>query len=260
VDTSSDSLRGPLPASGGVPLRVAAYIRISDAIRSGALPRASLLPSEAELVELLGVSRTVIREALIFLEEDGLIRSRRGIGRFVSEQIPRSGIERVQPPEIMLAGDGTATIERTLTGLQETTAALVTDALGLAERDPSWLAESVVQRDGTVVGLVQEHLPAPDALTGPLAPVAAALEKLSPDQTVLAALLADPDLRHAGNGTTVISVGTAGASRARLLGVADSDPILVLTRRLRLADRPFYLSKTLVNQQETHVSIAHTTL
>jgi GntR family transcriptional regulator len=260
MHTSLDALRGPLPTFGGVPLRVAAYMRISDAIRSGALPRASLLPSEAELVELLGVSRTVIREALIFLEEDGLIRSRRGIGRFVSEQIPHSGIERVQAPEVMLAGDGTATVERTQTLDQEGAASLVRQALGLAESDPSRLVESVIRRGSTVVGLVQEHLPAPDALTGPLASVGAALEALSPQQTVLAALLADTDLRLAGNGTTVISIGTAGASRARLLGVPETEPVLVLTRRLRLGDRPFYLSKILVNQHETHVSVAHNTL
>src|SRR5690625_7373209 len=72
--TSADEIfPGTVTATAGVPLRVAAYMRISDAIRSGVLPRSSLLPSEADLGRALGVSRTVIREALILLEEDGQI-------------------------------------------------------------------------------------------------------------------------------------------------------------------------------------------
>ena len=65
-----------------------------------------------ELVELLGVSRTVVREALIFLEEDGFIRSRRGIGRFVAERLPVAGLERVEAPERLLVPEG-GEVERT---------------------------------------------------------------------------------------------------------------------------------------------------
>lgn len=53
------------PPHAGVPLRVAASMRISDAIGGGAVQPGILLSSEAELVELLEVSRTVVREALI---------------------------------------------------------------------------------------------------------------------------------------------------------------------------------------------------
>ena len=43
------------------------------------------LPSEAELCKELKVSRTVIRQALVELEQEGLIRKRKGIGSFVAE-------------------------------------------------------------------------------------------------------------------------------------------------------------------------------
>lgn len=56
---------------------------LRQAILSGAYEPGSQLPTEAELVEMLGASRTVVREALRVLEEDGLIFRRHGVGTFV---------------------------------------------------------------------------------------------------------------------------------------------------------------------------------
>ncbi|MEA5455991.1 GntR family transcriptional regulator [Sinomonas sp. JGH33] len=257
MNTVESALRGPLPTHGKVPLRVAAYMRISDAIRSRALPPASLLPSESELVDLLGVSRTVVREALIFLEEDGLIRSRKGIGRFVSEQLPRSGIEKVQAAEVMLADGGTVRVERIERSLQETTASFAAEALHLAESDPSWFIESVILRNETPVALVQEHLPTPDAFAEELSAVAAILADPPPGQTILGAILA-AGLRPS-KGVTDISAGTAGTHRAKLIEASAAQPVLLLTRTLQLNDRAFYISKILVDPRKTHVSVAHST-
>ena len=46
----------------------------------------SQLPSEAELINMLNVSRTTIREALRSLEDDGLVIRRQGVGTFVLER------------------------------------------------------------------------------------------------------------------------------------------------------------------------------
>lgn len=56
---------------------------LRQAIFSGAYTPGSQLPTEAELGEMLGASRTVVREALRVLEEDGLIFRRHGVGTFV---------------------------------------------------------------------------------------------------------------------------------------------------------------------------------
>jgi DNA-binding GntR family transcriptional regulator len=56
---------------------------LRQAIFSGAYTPGSQLPTEAELGEMLGASRTVVREALRILEEDGLIFRRHGVGTFV---------------------------------------------------------------------------------------------------------------------------------------------------------------------------------
>ena len=54
-----------------------------QAITGGIFRPGSQLPTEAELCEMLGVSRTVVREALRMLEDDGLVVRRHGVGTFV---------------------------------------------------------------------------------------------------------------------------------------------------------------------------------
>lgn len=56
---------------------------LRDAIEQGVYAPGSQLPPELQLVQMLGVSRTVVREALRFLQEDGLIARRQGQGTFV---------------------------------------------------------------------------------------------------------------------------------------------------------------------------------
>jgi GntR family transcriptional regulator len=56
---------------------------LRQAIIGGTFRPGSQLPTEAELCEMLGVSRTVVREALRVLEDDGLVSRRHGVGTFV---------------------------------------------------------------------------------------------------------------------------------------------------------------------------------
>jgi len=58
---------------------------LRQAITQGTFRRGSQLPTEAELCQMLGVSRTVVREALRVLEEDGLVARRHGVGTFVRD-------------------------------------------------------------------------------------------------------------------------------------------------------------------------------
>jgi Transcriptional regulators len=56
---------------------------LRQAITGGTFRPGTQLPTEAELCEMLGVSRTVVREALRMLEDDGLVARRHGVGTFV---------------------------------------------------------------------------------------------------------------------------------------------------------------------------------
>lgn len=61
-------------------------VAIQDAIKQGRFLPGSQLPPEMELLQMLGVSRTTLREALRILEEQRLIRKRRGLGTFVLDR------------------------------------------------------------------------------------------------------------------------------------------------------------------------------
>jgi DNA-binding GntR family transcriptional regulator len=58
---------------------------LRQAIAKGTFRPGTQLPTEAELCQMLGVSRTVVREALRVLEEDGLVARRHGVGTFVRD-------------------------------------------------------------------------------------------------------------------------------------------------------------------------------
>ncbi|MFG6082613.1 FadR/GntR family transcriptional regulator [Paracoccus litorisediminis] len=60
------------------------YATIAGQIASGELPAGHLLPKEEELATEYGVSRTVLREALIRLRYEGQIETKRGIGNRVA--------------------------------------------------------------------------------------------------------------------------------------------------------------------------------
>ncbi|HIP99545.1 TPA: FadR family transcriptional regulator [Candidatus Bipolaricaulota bacterium] len=58
--------------------------QVLQAIKSGVFPVGSRLPPEAELAQLMGVSRPTVREALAALAAVGVIEARPGIGNFVA--------------------------------------------------------------------------------------------------------------------------------------------------------------------------------
>ena len=80
----------------------AACEHIRASILSGAYWPGAQLPTEAEFVDILGVSRTVVREAIARLAAAGLVEARQGKGVFVSEtaryqafQITREEVENL---------------------------------------------------------------------------------------------------------------------------------------------------------------------
>jgi GntR family transcriptional repressor for pyruvate dehydrogenase complex len=73
--------------------------RLGADIRSGRLPPGARLPTEQELTSNLGVSRTVVREAVAALRADGLVVTRRGSGAYVADN-PTASPFRIAAPQL----------------------------------------------------------------------------------------------------------------------------------------------------------------
>jgi GntR family transcriptional regulator len=85
IRKASDPQLGPVRPKG-VTLTDATVDSLGNAIREGLYQHGSQLPPEKELMVMLGVSRTTLREALQTLEDLGYITRHRGLGTFVSEK------------------------------------------------------------------------------------------------------------------------------------------------------------------------------
>jgi GntR family transcriptional regulator, transcriptional repressor for pyruvate dehydrogenase complex len=86
------------------PVRLADQVAslLTDEIRSGRLAVGDKLPTEVELVKQLGVSRTVVREAVSQLRTAGLLVPRQGLGVFVIKP-------RMEPLDLSLEASETRT-------------------------------------------------------------------------------------------------------------------------------------------------------
>jgi DNA-binding GntR family transcriptional regulator len=81
------------------PLYIKAINIISEMIENGDMPVGSQLPPEGELADMLGISRSTLREALGHLETFGVVTRQQGRGTFVTaSQGPDllGGIERLE--------------------------------------------------------------------------------------------------------------------------------------------------------------------
>jgi DNA-binding FadR family transcriptional regulator len=73
------------------------YGQILEQIASGTLRPGDKLPSENKLCELFNVSRPVVRQALVRLQADGMVLTRKGLGTVV-QNAPPEGLTRFSQP------------------------------------------------------------------------------------------------------------------------------------------------------------------
>ena len=96
---------------------------ITDSIRDGTLDPGDKLPTESEIMRILGVSRTVVREAISHMQAAGLVETRHGIGTFVLEPAPAHTLG-IDPNTVITMRDVLAILELRIS--------LETEAAGLA--------------------------------------------------------------------------------------------------------------------------------
>ncbi len=83
LPTDPDAGFAPLPRRETLTSQLAKTL--GERITAGEYAAGSKLPTEQELVEAFGVSRTVVREAISLLKAGGMVTTRQGVGVFVTQ-------------------------------------------------------------------------------------------------------------------------------------------------------------------------------
>ncbi len=123
---SADSNNGILaPLHPARNLTGEVVLRLQAEIASGRLAPGARLPTEHDMMMAMGVSRTVVREAVAALKAEGLVITRQGSGAFVAADMGRRGF-RIDP-------DGLGSLDRVLEVL-ELRLAIEVEAAAIASR------------------------------------------------------------------------------------------------------------------------------
>lgn len=142
MDVDSFSFTAPLrPAR----LSDQIYARIFGLIVEGEFPEDSKLPTEVEFAERFVVSRTIVREALARLRDDGVVISRQGAGSFVKRR-PDGTLLSFAPVGSIADIQRCFEFRIALEGEAAATAAMRADSEGLSRIDKAFDAlEEIVQ-------------------------------------------------------------------------------------------------------------------
>ncbi|MGW3955393.1 GntR family transcriptional regulator [Streptomyces sp. NPDC004752] len=248
-------LQKELVVPAGQPLRVAVYGRIAEGIRSSVFPLGSPLPRDSELAQELGVSRAVVREALILMEEDRLIVTKRGVGRFVATSFPRVGLEGFRPFEKVLTDGNLPVTVRPVAWHLERATDFALERLALDKAANMWWRESVIELDDEPVALVQEQMRAGRYLSDVSPELDANLEAAASGPATLLAGLIQRCGQVFSSGACEISAAVAGETRAKLLGLKAMDPVLIFVQLAEFEGTPVYLAKCIITSRIGHLSL-----
>ncbi|MBX9421924.1 MULTISPECIES: GntR family transcriptional regulator [Streptomyces] len=241
---------------------VALYERIADAVHDGTYPPGSTLPSEPKLAAELGVSRPALREALLLLQEDGLLTVRRGVGRTVNDRPPRRGFEHVQPLEELI-GPGTPLRVRALLRTVEEPTDFTTQHLLAPARAELRFWESVLTGEGTAAALSHEWATADDLLDRVHPEFARALRAAEqggagrgPAVSMLSVLVGasrDTALSaHSGITATLL-----GRRRGEQLGRPADTPAVLVTQVVRVGEVPVLAAKHMLPTGAPALPVLH---
>ncbi|MET7617507.1 GntR family transcriptional regulator [Streptomyces sp. NPDC005408] len=221
---------------------VVLYERIADAIHEGTYPPGSTLPSEPRLAAELGVSRPALREALLLLQEDGLLSVRRGVGRTVNDRPPRRGYEHIQPLEELLSSGSPLRVRPLLRAVEEPTDFTTQHLLAPARAELRFW-ESLLAGEGTAAALSQEWAAAEEVLDRAHPAFADALRAAPAAATSMLAVLAAASRGVALTGHSGVTATLLGQRRGEQLGRAADTPAVLVTQVVRVGDTPILAAK-----------------
>lgn len=203
------------------PLYLQIRKELRDSIVNGTYGISEKLPSEHDLMDLFGASRVTIRRALIGLQEDGLIVSRRGEGYFVTRPTVVQDLGRLQGLAEAVEQSSHIVRSEVVAAREVEANAPVAEALGLdigtivfELKRVRYLNQNPLSFDISYFSL-------------PLGRMLSECDLAEQDVYALLGDLLDDDLGHAD---FLIDVAEANDEIASALGVAVSRPLIHVTR------------------------------
>ncbi|MDT9691385.1 GntR family transcriptional regulator [Streptomyces sp. P9(2023)] len=222
---------------------VVLYERIADAIHDGTYPPGSTLPSEPKLAGELGVSRPALREALLLLQEDGLLSVRRGVGRTVNDHPPRRGFEHIQPLEELIGAGAPLRVRALLRAVEEPTDFTTQHLLAPARAELRFW-ESLLAGEGAAAALSQEWAAADDVLERAHPAFAEALRtEPAAERTSMLAVLAGASRGVPLGAHSSVTATLLGQRRGEQLGRPADTPAVLVTQVVRVGDTPVLAAK-----------------
>ncbi|MEU9699466.1 GntR family transcriptional regulator [Streptomyces sp. NPDC047981] len=222
---------------------VVLYERIADAIHDGTYPPGSTLPSEPKLAGELGVSRPALREALLLLQEDGLLSVRRGVGRTVNDHPPRRGFEHIQPLEELIGTGAPLRVRALLRAVEEPTDFTTQHLLAPARAELRFW-ESLLAGEGAAAALSQEWAAADDVLERAHPAFAQALRaEPAPERTSMLAVLAGASRGVSLGAHSSVTATLLGQRRGEQLGRPADTPAVLVTQVVRVGETPVLAAK-----------------
>ncbi|MEU8618466.1 GntR family transcriptional regulator [Streptomyces sp. NPDC048623] len=232
--------------AAGAPQRrpvVALYERIADAVHDGTYPPGSTLPSEPKLAGELGVSRPALREALLLLQEDGLLTVRRGVGRTVNAHPPRRGFEQVRALEELLGAAAPLRVRGLLRTIEEPTDFTTQHLLAPAGAELRFW-ESVLVGDAGPAVLSHEWAADAEVLERTHPAFAEALRSAAaPERTSMLAVLCGASRGVSLAAHSAVTATLLGRRRGEQLGRSADTPTVLVTQVVRVGDTPVLAAK-----------------
>jgi len=222
--------------------------RILAMIQRGGLRPGQKLQAERELAIQLGVSRATLRQALISLEEAGVLRRvpGRGGGTFVAAAKLDRDLSRIVGVPLLLRDQGFTAGSRVVSVAVTPAEPDAAEALGLGAEDFVVDLVRIRLADGAPISLERAVLPA-------------ALVPGLPERELSGSLYELLDREYGirpGEAVEHIEVVAAGESEASILDIEPGSPLLLVNRTTVDAEgRPFEYSRDLFRADRTRISV-----
>lgn len=230
-----------------IPLYVTAYETISQWLKEGKYKAGDKLPGENILAEQLMVSRGTLRQAMLLLQEDGLIMNHQGKGNIVlsNQDIRKNGLEKIGNPIVDFCSQPIDRVD-TVIGFQPATQKHQ-QVLKLRPSGVVAVIDITYYCAETPTGFAMVYMP-----YEVLDKSNVDLENTETVYQYYTELLQSPGLYS----DTKIRLGQARERLAGILGISEGDPLLILEEVLYTEyDTPVLSQKLFLGPDQHELSI-----